>query len=69
MEPDLKVVPVGICHLCRYLDTSPEGGARRCKAFPTGIPDEVRFGLHDHHKPFPGDHGIQFEPLDGVSAS
>ena len=32
-----------------------------CKAFPDGIPYEITYGDNDHTKPYPGDHGIQFE--------
>lgn len=34
-----------------------------CKAFPDGIPNKIQMGEADHTKPFPGDHGIQFEAL------
>lgn len=54
---------VGICHLCRHLDRSPEGLARRCKAYPEGIPLDVRVGKIDHHFPVEGDGGVRFEPL------
>jgi len=35
-----------------------------CKAFPKGIPDEIILGENKHTEPFPGDHGIQFEPRE-----
>jgi len=41
-------------------------GRRSCVAYPTpgGIPDAIWFGEHDHHEPYEGDHGVQFEPID-----
>lgn len=33
-----------------------------CKAFPKGIPQEIRSGYNDHTKEYPGDHGIRYTP-------
>ena len=34
----------------------------KCNAFPDGIPPEIAYGDNKHYSPFPGDHGIQYEP-------
>jgi hypothetical protein len=45
-----------ICNNCQnYIDFA------ECKAFPYGIPKDILKGNFDHHKPYPGDHGIRFE--------
>jgi hypothetical protein len=41
----------------------------RCDAFPQGVPDEIVSSRIPHDVPYPGDHGIQFEPLEEKAAS
>jgi hypothetical protein len=33
-----------------------------CSAFPDRIPREIWNGERDHTTPYPGDHGVRFEP-------
>jgi hypothetical protein len=33
-----------------------------CPAFPDKIPDEIFMGRNLHKEPYPGDHGILFQP-------
>ena len=50
------------CLICRHFDD--DNNRNHCKAFPDGIPSIIFAGIDDHSRPFPGDNGIQFEPLD-----
>jgi hypothetical protein len=52
-----------VCGQCRHLREGSRGAIPRCDAFPDGIPTVIWRGDNDHRAPFPGDHGIQFEPL------
>ena len=49
------------CCECIYIDLDTY---QKCEAFPDGIPKEILIGKHDHTKPYKGDHGIQFEPIE-----
>ena len=53
------------CEMCRHFQAFRAGNrAPVCKAFPEGIPIEISGDEQDHHQPFLGDNGIQFEPIE-----
>jgi hypothetical protein len=53
------------CIECKHFDRiATREGIFRCAAFPEEIPDPILSSEHDHHEPFPGDHGILFEPVN-----
>lgn len=63
-EDAIREIP---CLHCRHIVQYP-----LCKAFThkaRGIPMEIRLGKNDHRHPYPGDHGIQFEPIAEPPAS
>jgi hypothetical protein len=49
------------CMFCVYLNSNLT--FRSCKVFPGGISREIWMGENDHSKPYPGDHGVSFEPI------
>jgi hypothetical protein len=49
-----------MCRGCRH---RVGYGRFSCAAFPDRIPREIWNGERDHNSPYPGDHGIRFEPM------
>ena len=47
------------CYKCKNYK-----GRATCAAFKEQIPIEIFEGKNDHRKPYPGDNGIQFEPIE-----
>ena len=50
------------CILCANYRSDKYGLV--CEAYPNGIPNAIINGEHDHTKPYPGDNGIRFEPIE-----
>ena len=47
------------CYHCKHYEAT--GLPMTCTAFPSGIPEPILVGLHDHRKPYGGEHGVRFE--------
>jgi hypothetical protein len=51
------------CFDCKHFRGPTEDGYN-CEAFPDGIPTPILLIERSHHEPYPGDHGIRFEPIE-----
>lgn len=56
----MTTLALSLCLSCKH--AKPNGS---CSAFPGGIPDDIVLWGVDHRKPWPGDHGIQWELAAG----
>jgi len=56
-------IRLSLCPFCRHFRASIVD-ENVCAAFPDGIPREIFFGQTWHLAPYPGDRGIQFDPID-----
>lgn len=59
----MTLLATPICTLCKHFRDVVFAHAT-CDAYPDGIPPAVLSWEQDHRIPFPGDHGILFEPRD-----
>jgi hypothetical protein len=63
-DPRAMSYEAPVCMDCKHYHRSSSGAvAFSCDAFPEGIPDEILLHRNPHTAPFPGDRGIQFEPI------
>ena len=58
---DAGITESPLCNRCLHFHRNAKRSVT-CDAFPVRIPDDILGNIHDHHKPYPGDHGIQYEP-------
>jgi hypothetical protein len=68
-EKQMTSMTAPICIDCKHFVNKDWS----CKAFPEGIPQEILVGIpykdnpgynrFEHTRPYPGDHGILFEPM------
>lgn len=50
-----------VCMMCIHFQNF--GSARKCSAFPGGIPNEIWKGENNHTAPYKDDNGIRFESI------
>lgn len=60
-DKELDIIKYSVvCTFCKNLRTG-----QTCRAYPKKIPEAIWSGDNKHTEPFPGDHGIRFEPVKG----
>ncbi|MCD0452023.1 hypothetical protein LO762_22930 [Actinocorallia sp. API 0066] len=72
--PGLITYPENLCASCAFLretynpDHDPGGGdpfstfLSYCRAFPDGVPEDIRLRGYDHRRRYPGDNGVRYRP-------
>ena len=60
--PDTRWEWMHFSKICTHCSNMTDIVGRRCRAFPDGIPRPIWLGENNHKKPYPGDHGIRFDP-------
>lgn len=58
--------PTPICMFCKHYNK--QAVTLSCAAFPEGIPEAILANHADHRRPYAGDHGVRFAPLDAAAA-
>jgi hypothetical protein len=56
------------CIDCKYFHKSNKNGMT-CDAFVKGIPVLIVTSVVAHDEPYPGDNGIQFEPIEAAKSA
>lgn len=52
-----------MCYGCKHFNPN-----QTCAAFATGIPQPILWSEADHRKPYKGDGGTRFDPIDKQAA-
>lgn len=58
-----------ICNGCTRFRRRDGGYGFRCDAFPDGIPEAILTSDRDHRKPYRGDGGLRFDPVDDAAVT
>lgn len=67
---DAVTITMPMCMFCSHLRRDNQQG-NFCDAFPDGdgIPGDIMRNEADHRRPFIGDHGVRFKPINTSAAA